>query len=101
MDLTFFIWFIMLYLNATIVFAIVIVVIRIALRKAGVQILSVFLYRLREITAAMDSVGTIATRTIPESAEPGWAATPVEKSVMYCTASQMIGPPALSRMASR
>ena len=47
MDLTFFIWFIMLYLNATIVFAIVIVVIRIALRKAGVQILPVFLFMER------------------------------------------------------
>ena len=42
MDLTFF-YLVYAYLNATIVFAIVIVVIKIALRKAGVQMLPVFL----------------------------------------------------------
>ena len=75
------------------------VVIRMTLRKAGIQMLPVFLYRLREMIAAIESVGTIATSTMPESAEPGCAATPLEKRVMYCTASQRMGPPALSRIA--
>ena len=52
------------------VLAMVMVVISSAFRKAGVQMLPVFLYRLREMMAATDSVGTMATSMMPERAEP-------------------------------
>lgn len=57
-----------IYLNATMVFARVIVVISSAFRKAGIQRLPIFLYRAREMTAAMARVGTMATSSMPERA---------------------------------
>lgn len=71
------------YLKATMVFATVMVVIKTAFRIAGVQMLPVFLYRLREMIAAMDRVGTIATIIMPDSAEPSLTATPVANRLPY------------------
>ena len=64
-----------------VVLATVMMVMRIPLVKAAVQILPVRLYRYLLMHAAMASVGTMATSTMPLRAAPGCAETPVEKRV--------------------
>ena len=71
------------YLKNTVVLASVMMVMSRPLVKAAVQMLPVRLYRARLMQAAMASVGTMATSTMPLRAALKYGATPVANKIIY------------------